>query len=174
MHKFNKGWYVLHTKPNYEKKIVEKLSEKNVVYFLPTIMKLRKWHDRKKYVEVPVFPSYIFIYLNSIYDYYSGLNAEGVLRYVRFGKEIAKVEVNVIKKLQIAFQCENEIEISDKQFQLGQEVYIDHGALTGLKCEIVEYQNKMKVLIRLSLLNRNILLSLPESSLLKSSNLYHI
>jgi len=48
------------------------------------------WHDRRKYVDEPLFPSYVFICLDSMQAYYEGLDAEGVPCYVKIGKEMAR------------------------------------------------------------------------------------
>jgi hypothetical protein len=79
MNKLIEGWYALYTMPRHEKKLHTRLSELNVTSHLPTVRVLRNWHDRKKYLEMPLFPSYIFIYLNNIEHYYNVLNTNGAL-----------------------------------------------------------------------------------------------
>ena len=56
-----KKWYALYTAPRAEKKVEERLSLQNYEVFLPKYIAKRKWSDRIKEVELPLFTSYIFI-----------------------------------------------------------------------------------------------------------------
>lgn len=91
MNTFTTGWYVMYTRPQHEKKVTIRLSELGFSCYLPIRKMLKIWHDRKKYVEEPLFQSYVFVHLNGIEDYYLGQHLPGVLQYVRFGKEVARV-----------------------------------------------------------------------------------
>lgn len=55
------SWFVLYTAPRAEKKVEERLREIGVEVFLPVHKVKRKWSDRIKVVEMPLFYSYIFI-----------------------------------------------------------------------------------------------------------------
>jgi hypothetical protein len=59
MQAFKKGWYVAYTKPRHERTAVYSLQKAGIGSFLPLTKKLRIWSDRKKYVEEPLFPSYL-------------------------------------------------------------------------------------------------------------------
>ena len=54
-------WYALYTAPRGEKKVEERLSAIGVSCYLPEIKEMRKWSDRVKTVETPLFRSYIFV-----------------------------------------------------------------------------------------------------------------
>ncbi|HWK05309.1 MAG TPA: UpxY family transcription antiterminator [Puia sp.] len=166
MKNFNAGWYLIYTKPRHEKKVYTRLKELNIDSFLPLTKKLRTWHDRKKYVDEPLFPSYVFIYLNDMRNYYEGMDAQGALYYVRTGKEIARVNETIVNNIKLVTDQTNNIEVSDDLFQPGQRLVISQGALTGLSCEIVQADSKQKLLVRVDLLQRSILVSLPEGHLM--------
>jgi transcriptional antiterminator RfaH len=159
MKDFREGWYVVYTKPRHEKKVAGKLSETGIGNFLPTVKKIRTWSDRKKCIDEPLFPSYVFIYLNDRQSYYEGMDLEGVLYYVKTGKEIARVHETVVDSIKLAVNEAKELEVSDYNFQPGRRLVISKGALTGLSCEIVQYHGKQKVLVRVDLLQRNLLLT---------------
>ena len=166
MRDFHAGWYLIYTRPRHEKKVHTRLSELNINSFLPLTKKLRVWHDRKKYIDEPLFPSYIFIYLKDMQNYYEGMDTEGSLYYVRSGKEIARVNETIVDNIKIAADQAKDLEISDFRFQPGRKLVITRGALTGLSCEVVETGGKNKLLVRVELLQRNILLSLTEEYLM--------
>lgn len=138
----------------------------NISSFLPLTKKLRTWHDRKKYVDEPLFPSYVFIYLNDLQNYYEGIDAEGSLYYVKIGKEIARVNETVIENIKLVTEHVQDFEVSNDRFQSGQKLVIRQGALTGLSCEVVQLNYKKKLLVRVDLLQRNILLTLPAEHLM--------
>lgn len=164
--RFSNGWYVIYTKPRHEKSVSVKLMEANIESFLPTVKMLRNWRDRKKYVDLPLFPSYIFVYLNKMQDYYEGLNTEGSLYFLKAGKEIAKVNECVINSIKLITNRDNEIEVTSSNFQVGQQVVIQQGPMTGLAGEIVQLDGVKKVLIRVKLLQRNLLVTIPAESLM--------
>lgn len=166
MSKFSIGWYLIYTKPRHEKKVHGYLSERNITAFLPTQKVLRSWHDRKKYVEEPLFPSYLFVHLPDMQSYYAGIDSEGALYYVRTGREVARVSDTVVNNIRLLTEERRELEISDDHFQPGRRLVVNQGALTGLSCEVVEVKNKQKLLVRVDLLQRNILLTLPSEHLM--------
>ena len=165
MNAFQKGWYLIYTKPRHEKKVNTYLSEQGITSFLPLKKRVREQNGRKKIVEEPLFPSYVFIYLNDVVNYYTGIDAGGSLYYVKEGKKIACVSDSVINNIRIVSSQDDDVEISNVRFRPGQKTIISEGALTGLSCEIVEVNSKQKLLVRIDLLQRNILLTMSERSL---------
>lgn len=57
----NKQWYVLYTKSNCEKKVNELLCKKGIEAYCPLNKIYRQWSDRRKQLNVPLFPSYVFV-----------------------------------------------------------------------------------------------------------------
>jgi transcriptional antiterminator RfaH len=163
------GWYLLYTKPRHEKKVSAALTEASVNSYLPTAKKLRTWCDRKKYIDEPLFPSYVFVQLNSPRDYLNALNTEGTLHFVRFGKEIARVQESVINDIKLVVEKGTDIEVTPEYFSPGQKLVINQGPLTSLACEVIQYKGKEKLLVRVNLLQRNILLTLPQDNLMAAS-----
>src|SRR5512140_1670119 len=58
-------WYALYTRPRAEKMVYSRLEEGGIEAFLPLYKTLRKWSDRKKLVEKPLFSSYVFVNVNN-------------------------------------------------------------------------------------------------------------
>lgn len=164
--RFNAGWYLIYTKPRHEKKVSTQLFESDINNFLPTRKALRNWHDRKKYVDEPLFPSYVFIYLDCIQHFYKGLDIDGALCYVKSGKEIARVSQTVIDNIQLVSREVNDFEISGTHFLPGRHLVISKGPLTGLSCEVIQYNNKNKLLVRVDLLQRHLLLTVSDQDVM--------
>jgi transcriptional antiterminator RfaH len=161
MNTFKEGWYVLYTKPHHEKRVANGLAEMKTAFYLPTKETLRMRHDRRKFVNVPMFPSYVFVHLKSLRDYYDGLSVQGALQYVRFGSEIARISDKVVDDLRLIVQNVKDIEVSTDRFQQGQQLFIKDGPLTGVCCEVVKLGYKEKILVRIELLQRNLLITMP-------------
>jgi transcriptional antiterminator RfaH len=161
MNKIVPGWHIIYTRPRHEKKVNARLVEQQIKTFLPTRKVLRTWNDRKKYVEEPLFPSYLFIFLEGVNNYYTGMDTEGSLCYVRSGKEIARVKDSVVENIRLMTDQATNIESTGMHFEPGQQLVIREGSLTGLACEVVQFNNKQKLLVRINLLQRNLLATLP-------------
>ncbi len=57
------NWYALHVKSRHEFVVCNELQRKGIDTFLPSVTKLSKWKDRKKHIEFPLFPGYLFVYI---------------------------------------------------------------------------------------------------------------
>src|SRR3989442_471000 len=60
------NWYVAFTKPRTERRFASKMYEIGVESYLPTYKVVKQWSDRKKKVEVPLFPNYVFVKTNEM------------------------------------------------------------------------------------------------------------
>ena len=54
-------WYAIYTRPRWEKKVYGMLMEKEVETYCPLNKVQKKWSDRLKWVEEPLFKSYLFV-----------------------------------------------------------------------------------------------------------------
>jgi transcriptional antiterminator RfaH len=163
---FVSAWHLIYTRPRHEKKVSDRLSELNIKSFFPIRKIVRQWHDRKKLIEEPLFPSYVFVYLDGKQSLYEGMNVEGYLYYVKVGKKMAKVDEQLVEQLKLLSVHDGDIEVSSSSFSPGRLVTICGGALTGLPSEIVEYNGKQKIIVRVCILQRNLLVNLPAEHLL--------
>lgn len=162
---FLSSWRVVYTKPKHEKKVADQLLELNIGSYLPLVKTLRTWHDRRKLVDFPLFPSYVFVYLENDENYFTSLTIEGLLYYVRAGKQIATVSNAVIDSIRFTVQNGKGIEVSAENLKPGKQLLIKAGAFTGHNCEVVEYAGRQKIIVRIELLQRNILLNMPVEDL---------
>jgi transcriptional antiterminator RfaH len=162
---FKPGWYLLYTMPRHEKKVHSRLGELRMDSLVPTKRTLRTLCDRKRIIDEPLFPSYVFVHLKDQRNYFDGMGVTGTLNYVRVGKDLARVSDNIIDNIKLLDRQRLDVEVSDICYAPGQRLHIKHGALTGLSCEVIEIDNKRKILVRVDLLQRGILLRLPEEYL---------
>src|SRR4051812_22456452 len=76
-----KQWYAVQTRSNFEKRTSHELHCRGIDTFLPAITELRQWNDRKKTIEMPLFPGYLFVRLSESLDArWTVLKSAGVVR----------------------------------------------------------------------------------------------
>ena len=156
---------MIYTRPHHEKKVADGLLEKQIEAYLPTSKTLRQWSNKKKVIDMPLFPSYVFVYVRQMEEYYAGLNPGGALYYVKFGKQLARISDTIINNLKILTSKVGDAEVSSNYFTQGQTLLIKEGPLSGLQCEVVQHKNKEKLLVRVDLLNRCVLVDMQTQSL---------
>ncbi len=155
-------WLVIYTKSRHDEKVSAQLEKLGVPYFSPFYKSVRQWNDRKKTILLPLFPSYIFIRTDSKTTFYQILQLPGVVTYVKFGKEIAKVSNDVIENLKLVLAGGEDFEVTSDYFSPGEQLKIDNGIFEGVSCEVVNHLSKRKILVRLQILNRNVLATLSD------------
>lgn len=120
------NWYVVYTKPKWEKKVAEQLLQKGIECYCPLISQIKQWSDRKKKVEVPLFNSYVFVRLNEA-DRNLVFQSSGVVRYLFWlGKPaiVRDEEIDTIKKW---LSAPDQYEISVSSLQVGDKVVLESG-----------------------------------------------
>ncbi|MDR6571328.1 MULTISPECIES: transcription termination/antitermination protein NusG [Chitinophaga] len=158
---FSPAWHLIYTRPRQEKKVSILLSERGTQFYLPVNKVKRQWKDRQKILYEPLFPSYIFVYVTNMDEFYSSIQLEGVCGYVKLGKQIAKVSPEIISNIKLALENGSGIEVSYDPFKPGQQVVVTDGPLRGLSCEVVRDNGRQKMLVRILLLQRNIVIDMP-------------
>ena len=75
------NWFVVHTKPRFEKKVEERLLSLGIQAYCPTRKEIRIWSDRKRKIDVPILPSMVLVRLEEkhVNDVF---NVNGVIRYM--------------------------------------------------------------------------------------------
>ena len=159
-------WYAVYTSSRNEKKVFERLQKDAINVFFPTIRKQRQWSDRKKWVEMPLFSSYLFVNIKPT-EYYRVLKTPGVVRYVSFeGKavDIPEKQIDTIKAMLLSGY---EIETSSETFESGDKVEICAGPLIGLSGVFVEHRGSHKVIVRIEQIGQSIMINIPLNLLRK-------
>ena len=156
-------WYLIYTKPRAEKKVAAELALKGYECYLPLQRTLKQWSDRKKWVEEPLFKSYLFINTELEKNFYDILNTPGVVKFVNFEKQPAVVDV---RELELVKRLMGEVgldfsSIELDSLQLGDEVEIIAGPLIGQRGHLSQTQGSSKVILSLSSMQQGLLVSLP-------------
>lgn len=164
MSRKQKNWYAIYVKSRAEKKVAVELEYAGIDYYLPLIKKLKQWSDRRKWVEEPLFRSYIFVHVDNT-KFYEVTKVPGVVRYVTFEREavsIPKSQIVAIKYYLAETDPEN---ISELDWKVGKNVEVISGSMTGLQGQLLELHGKHKVRVEIESVGGSIIISIPKSKL---------
>lgn len=92
-------WYALYTEPRNEKKVTEKLKYLGIEVYCPLVTQIKQWSDRKKKVEVPLLPSYVFVKLEET-NRDVVFQVSGVVRYLYWLGKPAVIRNEEIEQMQ--------------------------------------------------------------------------
>ncbi|HQH40797.1 MAG TPA: UpxY family transcription antiterminator [Bacteroidales bacterium] len=157
-----KVWHALYTRPRWEKKVLKYLQEEGIEAFLPLRKSLKQWSDRKKWVEEPLFRSYVFVHILPS-EYYKALNIVGAVRYVVFEGKAAVIPDRQIQMVKDLLALEVELEVTDETLLPGERVVIRYGPLKDVEGEMVEFRSKSVIALRIDHISGTILVSVPSN-----------
>ena len=134
-------WLAIYSKPRWEKKVNQLLVEKGFESYCPLNKVRRKWSDRMKIVEEPLFKSYVFIKVRDE-DRTAVRMTPGVINFVYWeGKPavIKEKEINIIKRFLNEYE---NVEVQPMDLQVHQRVKITTGPLMDQEGEVLSLQRK--------------------------------
>lgn len=161
-------WYIFYTFSRKEKKIKEYLEKQGAEVFLP-LLKLRKqWSDRKKWVEEPLFKSYIFIF-SEAHNIEKYLKIPGILYQLKFQGVPAFLSQQDVDNIRISLSFPEYLQVSNEVFSPGSPVIVTSGPFSGVKGTILRQAGKTKLMVMLDQLGKSICLEIPAGMLMEYS-----
>lgn len=143
------NWYVVYTKPKWEKKVAEKLNQTGIECYCPIITQIKQWSDRKKKVEVPLFNSYVFVRLSDS-NRSSVFQIAGVIRYLFWlGKPaiVKDEEIEIIKKSISSIDTD----LLVLPYKKGDRIKLESGIFSNQDAMVKEISNTHYILVLESL-----------------------
>lgn len=140
------NWYVIYTKSRSEKMVADKLAKAGIEVFCPLLKRKKRWSDRWKCVEEPLFRSYCFVRLEDR-DRDQIFSVPGVVRYVfHCGKPaiIREKEMNLLKSWLIEYDHES---IQAESLNANDRIRIRSGALMDKEAEVLERKGNYALLL---------------------------
>ena len=142
-----KQWLIASYKSNEANRVTSNLSNQNFDFYLPKIT-TRKINSNPK-VEL-LFPGYIFV--NTDLENYSALKyTMGIKNIIKFGDNISRISSEEIEAIQMAEET-SKLNPAVQQIQIGQEVKISKGSLTGSIVKVCSLPSKERVGVLLNFL----------------------
>jgi transcriptional antiterminator RfaH len=159
------NWYVVYTKPKWEKKVAERLNQIGVVCYCPLITKVSQWSDRKKVIEVPLFNSYIFVQIEEK-DRNQIFQVAGAVRYLFWLGKPAVVKDLEIESIRNWLSLPEEFEITLDQWKPGDKIILESGPFVSQSAIIQEVKKNHYILLLESL---GCVLKVNKKEILKTS-----
>jgi len=156
-------WYILYTMPNYEKKIHNILSRAGYQAYLPIVEEVRQWSDRKKRLQLPLLPNYVFINVLR-HKAYETLHLKGIVKLLS-GENgpvfLSNDEIETLKKLT---DCKPSL-ITPNMCK-GKRFQVINGPLTGLYGLVSESRGKNRLSVRIESLGKCISVDIMKSDII--------
>jgi transcription antitermination factor NusG len=143
-----KKWYVVYTKPRWEKKVATNLTDKGIENYCPLNKVTRQWSDRKKIVIEPLFKGYVFVCIEGV-DKWDLKKVYGVLNYVHWlGKPavVKNKDIEMIRKFLNEFTdvqvTEYAVIATQDKVMIKQGVFMNY---KGIVLEVIGSKVRVKI-----------------------------
>jgi transcription antitermination factor NusG len=151
-----KHWYALLTRARHEKVVAHRLREVGVPVFLPLVTEVRRWSDRRKAVEFPLFSCYVFAKLPPTSQArLKALRIDSVLNLVGGhgqGTPIPEEQIDTVRRLiqeRLPWQCHPFL-------KLGERVRIRKGALQGVEGILISRSGESSIVVSIDAIQRSL------------------
>jgi transcription antitermination factor NusG len=145
--KNEKKWYVVYTKPRWEKKVYRLLQEQDVEYYCPLNKVQKKWSDRTKIVEEPLFKSYVFVRIPEA-EQTKVRMTNGVINFVYWLGKPAIIKDKEIELIKMFLNEYENVKAESIELSTNMKVRIKQGAFMDREAVIKKiYNKKVQVII---------------------------
>lgn len=153
------NWYVLYTCPRHEKRIAEEMERRRISCFLPLYRSVRRWKDRRKELELALFPSYVFVQI-ALRDKLRVLELPGVVHFVTFAGRPAPLPDREIESLRNGLAGGMH---PHPYLKIGRRVRVRSGPLSGAQGILVRRKDKFRLVLSIDLIMRSVAVEVDES-----------
>lgn len=141
------NWYAVYTKPRWEKKVHALLEKEGMEAYCPMNKVRRQWSDRIKWIEEPLFKSYVFVKV-TVEEQTQVRMVGGVVNFVYWLGKPARIpdkEINIIRKFLNEY---DDVQAIPLDLRTDDRITIKKGALMDKEAKIVRvFNNKVQVII---------------------------
>ena len=137
----SRKWLAVYTRPRWEKKVNKLLNEKGLESYCPLNKVRRKWSDRMKIVEEPLFKSYVFVKVGEG-DRTTVRMTNGAINFVYWdGKPAVIKEKEIIAIKRFLNEYEN-VEAIPADLKVNQRVRVTKGTLMDQEGKVLDIRHK--------------------------------
>ncbi len=148
----HRQWYALRTRSRHEKLVRDRLAGQGVEHFLPTVLRLSQWKDRKKEIEAPLFSGYCFA-LFLWPERTTVLKVPGVVEIVGSGSYPEPIPDKEIEALRILMASPMRYD-AHPYLHEGMMVEVRRGPLEGVRGILVRKEKRHRLVISVHLIRQ--------------------
>jgi len=134
-------WYAIYTRPRWEKKVNSLLVEKGIESYCPLNKVRRKWSDRMKTIEEPLFKSYVFVKISEE-DRTTVRMTNGVVNFVYWDGKPAVIREREIQTIRRFLDEYENVEAVKMDFSPNERVRVIAGPMMDKEGKVLELKNK--------------------------------
>ena len=148
------SWSAVYTRHQHEKTVAEMLTLKDFEVFLPLYESVRRWKDRRKLLQMPLFPCYVFV-RGAIARRLPVLTTPGVHMLLCEGDKVATIPEEEIQAIRRA--VEGDFRVEPHPFlKCGEEVRVVRGALSGVEGILTRKKNMFRLVLSVSMVAQSV------------------
>ena len=159
---FDKCWFALQVRSRYERVTSAILRDKGYEEFVPMSWVTREWSDRRKKIEIPLFPGYVFCRFD-ISVLAPILSTVGAIRLLGNGKEAISISNEEIENIQAVMRS-GQLATAHTYLKLGQRVRINEGPLSGIEGILINVQNNRRLVLSIDLIQSSIAVEVGDTA----------
>lgn len=163
----DKEWFAVYVRSRFEKKVLQSLIDIDIESFLPLITRIKRWSDRMKRVEEPLFRSYLFVRIQPN-DETTKLKIKkvyGVVRFVSVENIPVPVPNNQIAAIKTYIADNTLHEVNCEDYKEGELVIIKSGHMRDLIGRFVKINGKHRVIINIESVGQSLPIDVPLSNI---------
>jgi transcription antitermination factor NusG len=146
------NWYAVYTSANHEKRVAEQFAVRGIEHFFPQYESVRKWKDRRKCLQLPLFPGYVFVQIE-LTKRLCVLQVPGVARLVGFDGQPAPVPEGDLRRVR-EFLAQGFRAEPHRILKVGRRVRVKGGPLVGMEGIVARRKNGHKLVISFDLIQQ--------------------
>ncbi len=154
-------WFALQVRSRREQPIAAHLKGQGFECFLPMYKSTRRWSDRVKEVDQPLFPGYLFCRFD-LHNRGPLLMTPGIQQIVGIGRTPMPVEESEMESIRQAL-ASGLPSLPWPYLELGQRVRVNHGSLKDLEGILINFKGSNRVVLSVSLLQRSVAMEIDLS-----------
>ena len=134
-------WYAIYTRPRWEKKVNALLVQKGIESYCPLNKVQRKWSDRMKTIEEPLFKSYVFVKVDEEGKTQVRMT-DGVVNFVYWNGKPALIKDKEIQAIKRFLDEYENVEAIKTDLKPEERVRVVAGPLMDKEGNVIEVHNK--------------------------------
>lgn len=156
-----KNWYAVTVFPRHERCVARLLDAQRTNYLLPLYASVRRWKDRRKQMEMVLFPGYVFVNIE-LEQRLEVLMLPGVARFVTFQGRPASVPRQELEAIGVGAHSGVAIE-PHPYLQKGRRVRVRSGPMAGVEGILVRRKDKFRLVLSIDLIMRSVAAEVDEA-----------
>lgn len=154
-------WYAVYTWAHHEKHVAEQMGQRQLCSFLPLYRSIHRWKDRRKTVELALFPSYVFVHL-VLKDRVRVLEIPGVVHIVGARGVPVPLAEDEIESLRRGVEGSLKME-PHPYLQAGRRVRVCSGPMAGLQGILLRRKEGLRLVVSIEILMRAVAVEIDEA-----------